>query len=113
MAERAAERRSPCRSPCPTPKPLYSADRHCVHQPAVGPQIVEAALEFELGVLAQRAIKDLTVIADQLDLVIGPFLVEPERLAHAGSDAEHTLDVRLVALQLLVDVFRRDPFLFG
>src|SRR6266851_5621349 len=89
-----------------------SADRYCIHQATACPQIVEAALEFELGILAEVAVEDLAVIADQLDLVIGPFLVEPERLTHARGDAEHALDVGIVALRHVVDVFRRNLLFF-
>src|ERR1700756_4067699 len=92
---------------------LSSADRHRIHQAAVGPEIVETTVEFELGVLAKGAVEDLAVIADQLDLVIGPFLVEPERLAHARSDTQHALDVGIVALHHVVDVLRGHPFLLG
>src|ERR1700739_1490333 len=81
-----------------------SADRHRVHQAAVSPQVVEPAIEFELGVLAERTVEDLAVISDELDLVIGPFLVEPERLAHARGYAEYPLDIGIVALRHLVDV---------
>src|SRR6478736_6783799 len=81
------------------PLPLPSADRDRVEQTALSPQMIEAALEFELGILAERAVEDLAVIADQFDLVVSPFLVEPQRLARTRSDAEHTFDVRIIALQ--------------
>src|SRR5438874_4792240 len=71
-----------------------SADRHRVHQPALGPQIVVAAFELQRRAETKMSVEDLAVIADQLDRVVGPFLVEPERLAHARSGAEHPLDRR-------------------
>ena len=46
----------------------------------------------ELG--ADIALEDLAVIADLLDRVVDPFLVEAERLAHARRGAEHALDRR-------------------
>src|SRR5579863_4310543 len=90
-----------------------SADRHRVDQAALGPQIVEPALQLERAAHAEIMVEHLTVIADRLDLVIGPFLVEPERLAHAGGDAEDTLDGGVVAFQHVVDILLGDPLLLG
>ena len=66
--------------------------------PPLRPQIVEAAIQLQRRLGADIALEDLAVIADRLDRVIGPFLVETERLAHAGGRAEHPLDVGVLAL---------------
>src|SRR5205809_4011028 len=50
-----------------------SADRHRVDQPALGPQIVVAALDFERRAEPEMLVEDLAVIADRLDCVVGPF----------------------------------------
>src|ERR1700686_3113308 len=81
-----------------------SADRHGVHQPALGPQIIVAAFELQRRAETEIAVEDLAVIADRLDFVVGPFLVEPQGLAHAGRGAKHALDVRRLALRHLVEV---------
>src|ERR1700719_398686 len=90
-----------------------SADRHRVDQPALGPQIVVAALELERRAEAEMLVEDLAVIADQLDRVVGPFLVEPQGLAHARCPAEHALDVGGFALRHLVDVLLREALFLG
>src|SRR6516225_4162032 len=59
------------------------------------------------------AFEDLAVIADHLDCVVGPFLVETERLAHAGGDAKHALDAGILALRHFVDVLLGDASLLG
>src|SRR4029077_14916738 len=65
-----------------------SADPHRVDQPALGPQIVVAALQLERRAEAEMLVEDLAVIADQLDRVVGPFLVDPQGLAHAWCRTE-------------------------
>ena len=55
----------------------------------------------------------LAVIADQLHRVVGPFLVEVQRLAHPGCRAKHALDIGRVALRHLVDILLRDALLLG
>src|SRR5260370_5136555 len=81
-----------------------SADRHRVDQPTLGPQIVVAALKLQRRGEAEMPVEDLAVIADRLDRVVGPFLVQPQRLAHAGGGAEHALDAVRLALGHLVVV---------
>jgi len=39
-------------------------------------RLLSPALEFELGVLAESTVENLAVIPNQLDRVVGPFLVE-------------------------------------
>src|SRR5260221_14758982 len=109
----AAPRRQRSRRPWRDGGVPCSANGHRVHQPALGPQIVETALELERRILADIAVEDLAVIADQLDDVVGPFLVETDRLAHARRHAEDALDVGIVGLELLVDILRGDAVLLG
>src|SRR5690606_29969535 len=59
-----------------------------VHQAAAGPQVVESAVQLDRAALADIAFEALAVIADLLDHVVGPFLVEADALAEAGRDAE-------------------------
>src|SRR5215213_1510445 len=79
-----------------------SADRYRIHQPAARPQIIRAAIQLERRLVADIALEDLAVIADRLDRVVGPFLIETEYLAQAGSRAQHPFSVGVVAVQLLV-----------
>src|SRR5882672_1009000 len=90
-----------------------SADRHRVDQPALGPQIVVAALDFERRAEPEMLVEDLAVIADRLDRVVRPFLVEAQRLAHAGRGAQHALDVGRLALRHLVEVLLGDALFLG
>src|SRR5690242_21840801 len=88
-------------------------DRHGVLQAAVLPQRIQAALDLERRPHADVALEALAVIADLLDDVVGPLLVDAERLAHPGRHAEQTLDAGIVALQHFVDVLRGDAVLLG
>src|SRR5471030_2805217 len=83
---------------------LWLADRRRVLQAAVLPQSVQAAVDLEHRARADIALEALAVVTDQLDDVVDPLLVEPERLAHARGDAEDALDRGIVTLQHLVDV---------
>src|SRR5205814_8417388 len=69
-----------------------SAERDRVHQPAVGPQRILAALELQPCVLADIALEAVAVIPDLLDDVVHPLLVDADRLALARSDAEAAPD---------------------
>src|SRR6185312_2381738 len=88
-----------------------SAERHGVHQPALGPQAIEPALELQRRFGTDIALEHLAVIAHLLDDVVGPFVVEMQRLAHAGRDAEHALHLGIVALQHGIDILRGDALL--
>src|SRR5581483_12394348 len=92
---------------------LPSTDRLGVLQAALGPQFVEAAVDLEDRACADIAVEALAVIADLLDDVDDPLLVDTKRLAHAGGDAEDALDRRVVALQHLVDVLGVDAVFLG
>src|SRR5712691_9532758 len=99
-------------SPATAPAPI-SADRHRVDQPTLGPQIVVAALELERRAETEMPVENLAVIADRLDRVVGPFLIEPQSLAHARSGTEHALQIGGLALRHLVDVGLGDTLFFG
>src|SRR5436190_7607198 len=88
-------------------------DRRGILQAALGPQSVRATLDLERAAHADIAIEALAVVADLLDDGVDPFLVEAERLAHAGGDAEDALDGGVVALGHLVDVGRGDTVFLG
>src|SRR5215470_17483856 len=89
------------------------ADRRRVLQAALGPQIVQAAVDFQHRAGTDVALEALAVVPDLLDDVVDPLLVDPQRLAHARCDAEDALDAGILALQHLVDVLRIDAVLFG
>src|SRR5258708_30193889 len=88
-------------------------NRRSVLQAALGPQLVQTAVDLEDRALADVALVALAVVTDLLDDVVDPLLVDAERLAHAGGDAEDTLDRGIVALQHLVDVLGIDAVLLG
>src|SRR5678816_4150247 len=90
-----------------------SADRRGVLQAALRPELVHAAVDLEQRVRTDMLVVALAVVTDLLDDVVDPLLVDPERLAHARRDAEDALDRRILALQHLVDVLRRDAVLLG
>src|SRR5476649_804104 len=92
---------------------LYLADWRRVLQAAFLPQLVQAAVDLEDRARADIALEALAVVTDQLDDVVDPLLVEPERLAHARGDAEDALDRGIVTLQHLVDVLGVDAVLLG
>jgi hypothetical protein len=52
---------------------------------ALVPEVVEAARQFQRRLRADIALEDLAVIADRLDLAIGPFLVQSQQLAGVWS----------------------------
>src|SRR3954447_20457848 len=76
--------------------PSVSTERYRVHQAAVGPQRVLAALELEGRVLADIALEAVAVVPDLLDDVVHPLLVDADRLAVARCDAEEALDGGIV-----------------
>src|SRR5205085_2480911 len=88
--------------------PGRSADRRSVDQAAFGPEVVVAAFELERRAQAEMLVENLAVIADRLDCVVGPFLVESEGLAHSRRGAEDALDVRVLVLGHLVDILLGD-----
>src|SRR3546814_2360575 len=59
-----------------------SAHRRCVNDAAVLVLGVQAALEGDRRAGADELLEHLAVVADLLDDVVGPFVVEPEHLAH-------------------------------
>src|SRR5438477_11778247 len=80
----------------------FLANRRRVHQPALVPQPVQAALE------AQRLevrVEALAVVADLLDDVPGPLVVQAEHLAEVAGRAHEALHRRVGAL--LIDVLSR------
>src|SRR6187455_1011102 len=81
---------------------MASPDRRGILQTALRPKLVEAALDLERRALADIALEALAVVADLLDDVVDPLLVDTGRLAHAGRDAQDTLDAGVIALQHLV-----------
>src|SRR5476649_520309 len=89
------------------------ADRFCVLQAALAPQRVQATLDLERAAHADVALEALAVVTDLLDDVVDPLLVDAERLAHAGRDAEDALDRGILALHHFVDILRRDVVFLG
>src|SRR3984957_13723442 len=87
-----------------------SADRRSVLQAALGPDVVDAALHTHRG---DVAVPDLAKIADLLDDVVGPFVVDPERLSHVALEPEQAANVRVRAGHEAVDVLAGDALLLG
>src|SRR5258705_5972782 len=83
-----------------------SADRHSINEAALGPQIVGPAIEFKGRAFPDIALEELAVIANRLYRVVGPFLVDAERLSHSRSDAEQPLYRGVVRFCHLVDILR-------
>src|SRR5690242_14054632 len=61
-----------------------------VLQPALSPQRVQTARNFQRRALADIAFEDFTVIADGLDDPVSPIVGQPERLSELAFDAEQT-----------------------
>src|SRR5436853_40085 len=96
MPKPASRPRKP--KPVAMPALARSASRGRVHDAALGPQIVDPALELERGLRSEAAVIDLAVVADRLDRVQRPLLVEAERRTHARGLAQQTLDARVLGL---------------
>src|SRR5687768_17337137 len=72
-----------------------------IHEAALVPKIVEAALETERGKIT---LKTLAVVAHLFDDLVGPAIIEAEHLSGFSYGAHETLDYRVLALQLTIDV---------
>src|SRR5690606_12836942 len=90
-----------------------SANRQRVHQAAVLPLRVQAAFDLQRAGAAQVAIEAFSVVADLLDDVVGPGVVDSHALARARRDAQDALHGGTGALAHLVDVSRSDAVLLG
>src|SRR6185312_11587055 len=75
-------------------RPLISLEGNRVHQPALGPGRVEAAIELERACLADIAFEDLGIVATRLDRLHHPFVIEPEPRAEVARRAKQALDRR-------------------
>ena len=71
---------------------VRSADRRRVLDAALGPQLVQAALDLERRALPDVAFEHLAVIADMLDDADGPVLGQAELLAVIAFGADEALD---------------------
>ena len=71
-----------------------SPQRQGVHQPAPGPEVVQPARQADRGAAAERPLEHLPVVPHLPDDLVGPALLQAERLAEARC-AEHALDVRV------------------
>src|SRR5664279_5934526 len=72
-----------------------SANRRRVHQPALGPQVVDAARQAEGRLEPEVSLEALAVVADLLDDAVGPLGVESQKLARVLGDAEEALHGRI------------------
>src|SRR5437879_6035166 len=86
------------------------AQRRSVHQSALVPQAVQAALEAER---LEVGVEALAVIADLLHDLVGPLVVHAEERAQVAARADETLDRRVRAFRLRVDVTRVQAELLG
>src|SRR5207247_11199434 len=84
--------------------------RRSVHQSALVPQAVQAALEAER---LEVGVEALAVIADLLHDLVGPLVVHAEERAQVAARADETLDRRVRAFRLRVDVPRVQAELLG
>src|SRR5690242_5746438 len=71
-----------------------SAQQGRGHQALVVPEVVEAALELDRALGAEVALEHLAIVADRLDGVEGPGIVEAELDAEIAGHAEQALDLR-------------------
>src|SRR5690606_8596269 len=71
------------------------AHRRGVDDAAVLVLRIEAALQADRRVGADELLEDLTVVADLLDDVVGPLVVDPQHLAHVPFGPEQAVDVRI------------------
>src|SRR5215218_7858164 len=67
-------------------------DRRGVLEAALGPQLVQAAVDLEGRLRAEVAVEALAVVTDLLDDGVDPLLVDPQGLAHAWCHAKDALD---------------------
>src|SRR5690606_2829745 len=83
-----------------------SADRHGVLDAALGPELVHAAGDLQRAALADVPLEYLAVIADALEDVDDPFLVEAEIGGERGLGflAEDTADLRVGGALHLFDI---------
>src|SRR3954468_9845130 len=88
-------------------------ERDRVHQAALAPEAVEAALELERARLADIALVDLAVIAGGLEGRDQPFVVDPEPRAEIAGGTQQALDRGRLRLRHLVDIALCDAKLFG
>ncbi len=93
-----------------SPVPSRLADRRRVHQAALGPQVVQAAREAER---LEVRVEALAVVADLLDDVECPAVVQAEHLAHVAGGADEALYRRILAGERLVDGLGRKPHFLG
>src|SRR6185437_5050767 len=92
---------------------VRSPNRRCVLDPAVIPELVQAARDLQLGAFADIAVIDFAVIADMLDDAHGPVLGKAEVHAIGAFVADKAHHVGLFRLHRLVDVLRGDAELLG
>src|SRR3954470_14232968 len=81
---------------------IFSPDWRRVHQAALIPQAVEAALEaqrLEVGVEA------LGIVADLLHDIERPLVVDAEHLADVAAGADEALDGGIGVSRLIIDIF--------
>src|SRR5947208_7326113 len=86
------------------------AQRRSVHQSALVPQAVQAALEAER---LEVRVEALAVITDLLHDLVGPLVVHAEQRAQVAARAGEALDRRVRAFRLRVDVPRVQAELLG
>src|SRR3954449_2109495 len=88
-------------------------ERNGIHQAALAPGRVQAALEFQRTVLADVALKNLGVIAARLDGLQDPLVVETEPRSELAGGAEQALDRRHArGFRHFVGIGRGDAELF-
>src|SRR3954467_9174703 len=83
-------------------------DRRRIHQPALAPKSVLATRQLQVTALPKIALEHLAVIADGLDRVERPLVVQRHELTVVAGRAEQPLRIRCLAFKFLIDVGLRD-----
>src|SRR5262249_12728476 len=92
---------------------IRSAARWRVLDAALGPQLVQPAVDLERRAHADVALKRFAVVADLLDDVNGPILGQAELLTVVAFSSDETLDLRVWRLHRLVEGLRGNAKLLG
>src|SRR5690606_37848819 len=75
-----------------------SAYRPTVHHTALFPLCIKPTLQFHRRILSDVALERLAIVANLLDKVVAPFLIQAQSLAHFTGNAQDALDIGIGAL---------------
>src|SRR4051812_16373831 len=92
--------------PSPGGRLRHLPDRRGVHQATLGPQGVEASLQFQSGTLAKVPLEQLAIVPDLLDDVVAPLRIDPQHGSDLPRGTEQALDVGVRIVHVLVHIGR-------